>query len=319
MRDRALSGPVPRLLTDAGETRFADQAAWQAHLERLGITAMKVQPDPVRIATEGALWGSVKAHGLLRDTVIVSDDARQFNVGQHGLCWIHAERLVHKLDTFTENGRSLQHRMRRLIWRYYEALKAYQSNPGAKRRAALRARFDRIFRRRTGFAALDRLLARRHANKAELLMVLDRPEIPLHTNGSENDIRAVVTRRKISGAHPQRRRAGLPRRLPVAAQDLRQAGHRLLGLSRRQTCHRRRPSGPPPAATRPAAPIQTLTEHPTQRAPRAATPTAIRQTRRQGPGFAPVANGAYECALRRFSTRITPIKYLIINTFMWRH
>ena len=29
--------------------------------------------------------------------------------------------------------------------------------------------------------------------------MLDRPEIPLHTNGSENDIRAQVTRRKVSG------------------------------------------------------------------------------------------------------------------------
>jgi hypothetical protein len=30
-------------------------------------------------------------------------------------------------------------------------------------------------------------------------MVLDRPEIPLHTNGSENDVRCQVTRRKVSG------------------------------------------------------------------------------------------------------------------------
>jgi hypothetical protein len=29
--------------------------------------------------------------------------------------------------------------------------------------------------------------------------VLDRPEIPLHTNSSENDIRCHVTRRKLSG------------------------------------------------------------------------------------------------------------------------
>src|SRR5258708_16635294 len=56
-----------------------------------------------------------------------------------------------------------------------------------------------MFRRRTGFATLDRLLERLHANKAELLMVLDRPEIPLHTNGSENDIRCHVTKRKVSG------------------------------------------------------------------------------------------------------------------------
>ena len=62
----------------------------------------------------------------------------------------------------------------------------------------MRARFDRIFLRRTGFVTLDRLLKRLHANKAELLMVLDRPETPLHTNGSENDIRCYVTRRKVS-------------------------------------------------------------------------------------------------------------------------
>jgi hypothetical protein len=37
-----------------------------------------------------------------------------------------------------------------------------------------------------------------YANKDELLRVLERPEIPLHTNGSENDIRCLVTRRKIS-------------------------------------------------------------------------------------------------------------------------
>ena len=62
-----------------------------AHLERLGITRLRVHPDPLKIATEGALWGSVVAHGLLKDAVIVSDDAGQFNVGSHALCWVHAE------------------------------------------------------------------------------------------------------------------------------------------------------------------------------------------------------------------------------------
>jgi hypothetical protein len=77
-------------------------------------------------------------------------------------------------------------------------LTVYRANPGKSRRLVLRARFDRIFRRRTGFVTLDRLLKRLHANKAKLLMVLERPEIPLHTNGSENDIRCQVTRRKVS-------------------------------------------------------------------------------------------------------------------------
>jgi hypothetical protein len=169
-----------------------------AHLDRLGVTTLKVMPDPVLIATEGALWGSIKAHGLLANTVIVSDDAGQFRLGRHGLCWVHAERLVHKLDTFTDHHRAAQQWVRSLIWWFYADLKAYRRDPTPARKAALRARFDRIFKRRTGFATLDGLLARLHANKAELLMVLDRPEIPLHTNGAENDIRCQVTKRKIS-------------------------------------------------------------------------------------------------------------------------
>src|SRR5487761_2751439 len=214
MRSRALAGPAVAALASDAKTRFADPAAWQAHLERLDITRLTTTPEPadrfaghrfasrpgpVRIATEGALWGSIQAHGLLRETVIVSDDAGQFAVGTHALCWVHAERLVHKIDSFTEPQRAAQQQVRALIWTFYAALKAYRANPTPRRRGQLRARFDRIFRRRTGFVTLDRLLKRLHANKNELLAVLDHPEIPLHTNGSERDIRAYVTKRKVSG------------------------------------------------------------------------------------------------------------------------
>ncbi|MGH8518226.1 MAG: IS66 family transposase [Panacagrimonas sp.] len=199
MRQRALSGPLIARLAEHPVQFFADRVAWTAHLEALGISALEVSPDPVTIATEGALWGSIKAHGFLPDTVIVSDDAGQFNIGQHGLCWVHAERLVHKLDAFTDQNRADQATVRELIWQLYADLKAYRSHPSKRRKAVLRVRFDRIFTRKTGFVTLDRLLARLNANKPELLMVLDRPEIPLHTNGSENDIRCHVTRRRLSG------------------------------------------------------------------------------------------------------------------------
>jgi hypothetical protein len=198
MRKHGLPAASIAVLAAGPQTRFVDQAAWLAHLDQLGITALKVTPDPVRVATEGALWGSVQAHEFLCDAVVLSDDAGQFNIGRHALCWVHAERLVHKLDTFNDLHRDAQTRVRGLIWDFYADLKAYQLKPGKRQASALRARFDRIFLRRTGFITLDRLLARLHANKAELLMVLERPEIPLHTNGSENDIRCYVTRRKVS-------------------------------------------------------------------------------------------------------------------------
>src|SRR5438876_31191 len=38
-----------------------------------------------------------------------------------------------------------------------------------------------------------------HGNKVELLLLLERPDLPLHNNLSEGDIREYVKRRKISG------------------------------------------------------------------------------------------------------------------------
>lgn len=107
--------------------------------------------------------------------------------------------MTHRPPRPTEQPvRPRRQRIRGSIWNFYASLRVYRLNPSRRQASALGARFDRIFRRRTGFATLDRLLARLHANKAELLMVLDRLEIPLHTNGSENDIRCYVTRRKVS-------------------------------------------------------------------------------------------------------------------------
>jgi hypothetical protein len=106
MRGRALSATLIACLAEQTETTFADQAAWTAHLERLGFTTLTTTPDPVQITTEGAIWGSIHAHDFLRDAVVLSDDAGQFAVGQHALCWVHAERLVHKLDTFTDLHRT---------------------------------------------------------------------------------------------------------------------------------------------------------------------------------------------------------------------
>ena len=60
-------------------------------------------------------------------------------------------------------------------------------------------RFDDIFMKKTSYQTLNQQLKRLHKHKSSLLRVLERPEIPIHTNGSENDLREHVKRRKISG------------------------------------------------------------------------------------------------------------------------
>ena len=75
MRNQGLPATTIARLQAEPQTRFSDQTAWQAHLDRLGFNALKLTPEPVRVATEGAMWGSVQAHEFLCDAVILSDDA----------------------------------------------------------------------------------------------------------------------------------------------------------------------------------------------------------------------------------------------------
>ena len=80
MRTRALPAMLIASLAAQPETVFSDPAAWSAQLDRLGFTALTTTPDPVQIATEGAIWGSIHAHDFLRDAVVLSDDAGQFGL-----------------------------------------------------------------------------------------------------------------------------------------------------------------------------------------------------------------------------------------------
>ena len=81
MRDHALAGSLVQRLATHAQRQFADKQAWMGHLDQVGIAGLQVTPDPVRVATEGALWGAVNAHGFLCEAVVVSDDAGQVNVG----------------------------------------------------------------------------------------------------------------------------------------------------------------------------------------------------------------------------------------------
>jgi hypothetical protein len=174
---------------------LATTEAWEKHLDDLGIATERHR----RIATEGALLGGLLAKGLSRDLVIVSDGAGQFAILLHALCWVHAERLIHKLIPLNAPQRQDQERVRGELWTLYADLKAYQHAPDPAAIPALRARFEALFTQKTSWATLNQLLKRLKTHQGELLLVLLRPDIPLHTNGSENDIRGYVKWRKISG------------------------------------------------------------------------------------------------------------------------
>lgn len=175
---------------------FKNEVRWTNFLKRHHIKLDRHK----RIATEGALVGSITYHGFNPELAIISDDAGQFKVFLHGLCWVHAERTIQKIIGFNNHQNQLLEEVKADIWQFYNDLKKYRQNPVDKEKNNLENRFDAIFKRKTGFATLDQALKRIFLNKSELLLVLQRPDVPLHNSLSEQDIREYVKRRKVSGS-----------------------------------------------------------------------------------------------------------------------
>ena len=169
---------------------------WQEHLLSSGIKGAKT----VRILTEAALIGGLNIAGRSEPLRILSDGAGQFNVMQHGLCWVHIERGLRKLEGDNDQERENIIEMQGLLWGYYQELKQYQQQPSHEISLSLQDKFNEVFGRcyiRHGL--LNNVLNQIRNRKIELLRVLDCPEFPLHNNAAETDIREYVTRRKISG------------------------------------------------------------------------------------------------------------------------
>jgi hypothetical protein len=191
---QGLAAAVVDQLTQ-GPQEFVGDPAWQARLTALAITNQR----HVVIATEGALLGGLVARGVSPELVVLSDGAPQFVILVHAGCWVHAERPLAKLVPYNDEHRTAIEKVRTQIWELYQDLKAYRQKPDDCQPSVLEARFDALVEQRTGYPNINSVLKEMREHKADLLCVLQRPEVPLHNNAMESDIREYVKRRKISG------------------------------------------------------------------------------------------------------------------------
>lgn len=184
-------------LTFSNQVICQGERAWQGYLESLKITA----PQAVRLTTEAALIGSAIEHGISPELIVLSDGAPQFVLFVHALCWIHMERSLRRLVGETSQQAQEISRLRYQLWAYYQALKLYRQSPSEADKQTFSRCFDAIFTQTfPGNDALNAVLQTFCDHKQELLRVLDTPDVPLHTNDAESDIREGVIRRKISGS-----------------------------------------------------------------------------------------------------------------------
>lgn len=151
---------------------FKNQPEWETHLKNLGI----VKTAHVRKATEGALLGAIINNGVSSKLGIISDGAGQFRLLEHGLCWVHAERLINKLIPLTQEHLKAVEGVQDQIWQFYQELKNYKNLTAPEiepEKARLETRFTEIFSQSTCFESLNQVLARLKRRKSELLKVLD--------------------------------------------------------------------------------------------------------------------------------------------------
>jgi hypothetical protein len=193
MAERGLAGWHREMLA-ARPVVLTEPDAWAAHLRRNLIDS----PRAVALATEGALIGGLAVQGFNLDIGLVSDDAGQFDLFVHGLCWVHAERPLSHLVPLNESDRRAIAWVRRQVWFLYRDLKAYRQQPDPAAKARITAGFAALCATETPCEPLNQVLQGFQRNQAELLRVLERPDLPIHNNRSETDLRDIVKKRNIS-------------------------------------------------------------------------------------------------------------------------
>jgi Transposase IS66 family len=170
------------------------QALLEEHLPGLGPQQRKWILD----ATAVAAYHAAAEFPVVR--LLVCDDAPQFTLvtDELALCWVHEGRHYKKLVPYVPYHRALVEDFVQRFWTYYDQLLAYRQQPTPEEAARLDGEFEVLFSSVTGYRALDERIAKTHAKKACLLMVLAHPEIPLHNNPAELGARARVRKRDVS-------------------------------------------------------------------------------------------------------------------------
>lgn len=114
------------------------------------------------------------------------------------LCWVHEVRHYKKLFPFFNSHKILQEDILSQWQRFYHLAKQYGHDPTEEKRLEVETLFDHITSQTTGYDLLDKQLLLTRKKKDRLLTFLDHPELPIHNNQCEQDLREFVIQRRIS-------------------------------------------------------------------------------------------------------------------------
>lgn len=164
------------------------------------IYGEKNQRVQTRVLEASAICSYHAETGFNIVQILVCDDAPQFKLLTIllALCWVHNGRHYKRLNPITPIHQEMLKAFLQRFWDYYGKLHLYKKNPNPTHAEILSKEFDELFSTKTGYDELDDRIEKSKNQKAELLVVLTHPDIPLHNNISENAARVEKRRQDVS-------------------------------------------------------------------------------------------------------------------------
>ena len=193
-----LSKTTRQILENWQTETVSDEASFILRLDEslpdLPVQQRKAIIDAAAVAAYHAETGVPVIRTLL------CDDAPQFNwlTISMMLCWVHEGRHYKKLIPVVNLNQELLRAFLKRFWEFYDQLLDYRGQPTPEAAIQLETKFDELFASQTGYAELDKRIAKTRAKKDSLLLVLKHPELPLHNNAAELAARFRVRKRDIS-------------------------------------------------------------------------------------------------------------------------
>ncbi len=134
--------------------------------------------------------------------LILTDAAKQYRniTEEKGGCLVHEGRLYKKLLPVVEAFQKERDTWLDGFWGWYRRMNEYRKAPTSEASAQLEKEFDELVNQQPMYEELRERLEATKARKAELLIALAHPEVPLHNNDSELAARQRARKRDVSFA-----------------------------------------------------------------------------------------------------------------------
>jgi len=180
--------------------KIIDENQMRREIEALFPEPDKGKNSRLRIMEAGAI---AYYHAQTEIPVVhflLSDNGPEYKriTEEQGLCWVHEGRNYKKLKPVVPLYQEEVDKFLTHYWDYYEKLLHYKAHPSLEMAESLSSEFDQLFSSQTIYTKLNDRIEKTKTKKAELLLVLKYPELPLHNNMAELGARAQARKRDVS-------------------------------------------------------------------------------------------------------------------------